>query len=162
MGLFDKKKETQFELPAKLEMLLQLAVEDGEVTEKELAVLRAEAQKHEISEDELDMIITSRLPKQSKLDNSSAKSKISSEEVNQIIETNMYTHGDSITLTFQKYEVLCDYSNKKIEKCDSDKLHRAKLTYISSIESPSDKEIMLDLIAHALPYAKKDLSSKAS
>ena len=63
MGLFDKKKESQFELPAKLEMLLNIAVNDGEISEKELAVLRAEAAKHDISDDELDMIIESRLPK---------------------------------------------------------------------------------------------------
>lgn len=73
----------------------------------------------------------------------------------------LYSESDSVTQTFQKYEILCDYTNKKLVKGDREKLHRAQLTFISSIASPADKETMLDLIAHALPYTKKDLSSKA-
>lgn len=167
MGLFSKKQEPTFELPAKLEVLLQVALKDGQVSEKELSVLRAEAAKHDISEDELDMFIESRKPQvpqqtQKEEEKPSAKNKyISSEEVNAVINANMYSDSDSVTQTFQKYEVLCDYSNKKLEKSDRDKLHRAQLTFISSIISPDDKQVMLDLIAHSLPYTKKDLSSKA-
>ena len=62
MGLFNRKSE-QYQLPAKLEALLNMALKDGEITEKKLNVLRAEAAKHDISEDELDLIIESRLPK---------------------------------------------------------------------------------------------------
>ena len=62
---------------------------------------------------------------------------------------------------FQKYENLCDHSTKKISKQEREKLHRAQLTYISSIVSPADKKVMLDLIAHALPYTKKQITSKA-
>ena len=160
MGLFSKK-ETEYALPAKLEMLLKMAVEDGEISEKELSVLRTEAQKHDISEDELDMIIQSRIPQQKGTNQSSAKSIITSDEINSIISSNVYTKSDSVTNTFQKYEVLCDYVDKKIAKGDSEKLHRAQLVFIGSIESPSDKETMIDLIAHALPYTKKTLSSKA-
>ena len=43
MGLFDRKKKTGFELPEKLEMLLEIAIKNGVVSEKELSVLRAEA-----------------------------------------------------------------------------------------------------------------------
>ena len=157
MGLFSKKEE--YELPAKLDSLLKIALEDGEISEKELAVLRNDAQKHDISEDELDMIIQSRLKKEVKA--APKATTISSEEVSAVITANLYAPDDSLTQVFQKYEVLCDYANKKLEKHDREKLHRAQLTYISSIASPADKETMLDLLAHVLPYTKKDLSSKA-
>ena len=60
MGIFSKKQEVAFELPAKLEALLQMSLKDGVISDKELAVLRAEASKHDISEAELDMIIENR------------------------------------------------------------------------------------------------------
>lgn len=162
MGLFNRKSE-QYQLPAKLEALLNMALKDGEITEKKLNVLRAEAAKHDISEDELDLIIESRLPKApaKKQKEDEQPAQVSPEEVNAVISANLYSPTDSVTQTFQKYEILSDFSNKKLEKGDREKLHRAQLTYISSIVSPSNKETMLDLLAHALPYTKKDLSSKA-
>lgn len=162
MGLFDKKNEVQYELPGKLEMLLNMAVSDGEISEKELSVLRAEAAKHDISDDELDMIIESRLPaKKPDEKKRSAQQMVSSDQLNAVICNNLYSASDTVTETFQKYEALCDYTNKKMESADYDKLHRAQLTFISSIASPSDKEIMLDLIAHSLPYTQKRLADKA-
>ncbi len=155
MGLFDKKKQTGFELPEKLEMLLEIALKDGEVSEKELSVLRAEAQKHDISDDELDMIIESRMPQQTN-ENSDTP-----EDLSTIINANLYQESDTVVEAFQKYENLCDYSIKKISKQEREKLHRAQLTYISSIVSPADKKVMLELIAHALPYTKKQITSKA-
>lgn len=163
MGIFSKKQEPAFELPAKLEALLQIALKDGQISEKELSVLRTEAAKHDISEDELDMIIESRIPQSTQQTQKEEEKPetISSDEVNAAICNNLYSASDSIVETFQKYEVLCDYTNKKIGKTDREKLHRAQLTYISSIASPADKDTMLELIAHALPYTKKNLSSKA-
>ena len=163
MGIFSKKQEPAFELPAKLEALLQIALKDGQVSEKELSVLRTEAAKHDISEDELDMIIESRIPQSTQQTQKEEEKPeaISSDEVNAAICNNLYSASDSIVETFQKYEVLCDYTNKKIGKNDREKLHRAQLTYISSIASPAEKDTMLELIAHALPYTKKNLSSKA-
>lgn len=163
MGIFSKKQEPVFELPAKLEALLQIALKDGQISEKELSVLRTEAAKHDISEDELDMIIESRIPQSTQQTQKEEEKPeaISSDEVNAAICNNLYSASDSIVETFQKYEVLCDYTNKKIGKTDREKLHRAQLTYISSIASPAEKDTMLELIAHALPYTKKDLSSKA-
>ena len=163
MGIFSKKQEVAFELPAKLEALLQMSLKDGVISDKELAVLRAEASKHDISEAELDMIIENRLPQapQQAQKKEDKPASISSDEVNAAICNNLYSASDSIVETFQKYEVLCDYTNKKIGKTDREKLHRAQLTYISSIASPAEKDTMLELIAHALPYTKKNLSSKA-
>ena len=163
MGIFSKKQEPAFELPAKLEALLQIALKDGQMSEKELSVLRTEAAKHDISEDELDMIIESRIPQSTQQTQKEEEKPeaISSDEVNAAICNNLYSASDSIVETFQKYEVLCDYTNKKIGKTDREKLHRAQLTYISSIASPAEKDTMLELIAHALPYTKKNLSSKA-
>ena len=163
MGIFSKKQEVAFELPAKLEALLQMSLKDGVISDKELAVLRAEASKHDISEAELDMIIENRLPQapQQAQKKEDKPASISSDEVNVAICNNLYSASDSIVETFQKYEVLCDYTNKKIGKNDREKLHRAQLTYISSIASPAEKDTMLELIAQALPYTKKNLSAKA-
>jgi hypothetical protein len=141
-----------------------MAVNDGEISEKELAVLRAEAAKHDISDDELDMIIESRLPKseQKKAEEKTATEQaVNPDEVNAAICNNLYSASASVVETFQKYEVLCDYANKKIGKSDREKLHRAQLTYISSIASPKDKETMLELIAHCLPYTKKKFADRA-
>ena len=163
MGLFSKKQEPALELPAKLEALLQMALKDGVISDKELSVLRAEAAKHDISDDELDMIIENRMPQspQQTQKKEEKPTTISSENVNAVINANLYEEGDSISQVFQKYETLSDFSNKKLEKGDRDKLHRAQLTFISSIASPAEKGTMLELIAHSLPYTKKDLSSKA-
>ena len=163
MELFSKKQEPAFELPAKLEVLLQMALKDGEITEKKLNVLRVEAAKHDISEDELDLIIESRLPKVSpkKQKEDEQPALVSTEEVNAVINANLYSASDSITQIFQKYEILCDFSKKNLEKNDREKLHRAQLTFIGSIVSPADKKTMLDLIAHSLPYTRKSLTSKA-
>ena len=101
MGLFSKK-ESQYELPAKLEMLLKMAVEDGEVTEKELSVLLAEAQKHDISEAELEMIIQSRL--HSAINASTKKPTVSSEKVKEIIQNIMdseYTENKAYKIIHQ-------------------------------------------------------------
>ena len=154
MGLFNKKQGMEFELPAKLEMLLNMAMENGDISDKELAVLRAEAQKHDISEGELDLIIKNRINKQTP--KNPAKPAISSEEVNATITSNLYSDTDTVTQIFQKYENLCDCAGKKLEKNDREKLHRAQLTYVSSIASPTGKETMLELIAHTLPYTKKN------
>lgn len=162
MGLFNRKSE-QYQLPTKLEALLEMALKDGEITEKKLNVLRAEAAKHDISEDELDMIIESRIPQSTQQTQKEEEKPeaISSDEVNAVINANLYSESDSVTQTFQKYEILCDYTNKKLVKGDREKLHRAQLIFISSIASPAEKGTMLELIAHSLPYTKKDLSSKA-
>lgn len=159
MGLFDRKKKTGFELPEKLEMLLEVAIKNGVVSEKELSVLRAEAHKHDISDDELDMIIESRMPQQT--NTNLASSSEATEDLSIVINANLYQESDTVVEAFQKYENLCDHSTKKISKQEREKLHRAQLTYISSIVSPADKKVMLDLIAHALPYTKKQITSKA-
>ncbi len=165
MGLFNRKNENEYELPGKLEMLLKVAIQNGSISEKELCVLRAEAHKHDISDDELDMIIASRMPEKKPQKEEPAekeeKKEVSSDELNSAIASNLYSTSYSVVETFQKYEVLCDYSSKKLKKQDREKLHRAQLTYISSIASPADKDTMLELIAHAMPYTKKGLSSKA-
>ena len=63
MGLFNRKSE-QYQLPAKLEALLNMALKDGEITEKKLNVLRAEAAKHGISnsQEECLMVIDNSKP----------------------------------------------------------------------------------------------------
>lgn len=85
--------------------------------------------------------------------------KVPSEEVASAIKNNKYVQTDSVDKVFVKYDVLNDLSNKALEKDDRDKLHRAQLTFINSIVSPTDKDTMLDLIGHALPYTKRDLTS---
>ena len=60
MGLF--KKQVKPELyPSELEHLIDIAIEDGIITDKELCVLHKKAEMLNIDPDELDMVVESRL-----------------------------------------------------------------------------------------------------
>lgn len=60
MGLF--KKQVKLEIyPSELEHLIDIAIEDGIITDKERCVLRKKAEMHNIDPDELDMVVESRL-----------------------------------------------------------------------------------------------------
>ena len=60
MGLF--KKQVKPELyPSELEHLIEIAIEDGIITDKELCVLHKKAEMLNIDPDELDMVLESRL-----------------------------------------------------------------------------------------------------
>ena len=57
MGLFNSFKKRDSGLPKELENLLNMVLENGEITDDEMAVLRAKAEKFDISEGELNIII---------------------------------------------------------------------------------------------------------
>lgn len=78
MGLFDKLEELAFGenskkssqsssqsskqlYPQELEQLIDIAIEDGNITDKERLVLYKKAAKYDIDPDELDMVLESRL-----------------------------------------------------------------------------------------------------
>ena len=74
MGLFDKLEELAFGenskqsskssksmYPQELENLINIAIEDGNITDKERLVLYKKAAKFDIDPDELDMVLESRL-----------------------------------------------------------------------------------------------------
>ena len=152
-NLFSKKQEPQYEIPAKLEALINMVLKKGEVSEKDLAVLRAEAQKHDISEGELDLILESRLPKKIEW--------IDSQIVENIISSNIYSKEDNIEKIFQKYSSLSECGEKNLSANDRNKLCRAQITFIDAIVVPEDKEAMLDLITRAIPYSKHSMSVDA-
>lgn len=60
-----------------LEMLIDAAIADGEITEKELAVLHKRAQTEGVDLDEFDMILNSRLHKKNKAETGSVSEKTS-------------------------------------------------------------------------------------
>lgn len=71
MGIFDKLEEFAFGAtpkqsskkmyPDDLEQLIDMAIEDGIITDKERLVLYKKAAKYDIDKDELDMVLESRL-----------------------------------------------------------------------------------------------------
>ena len=63
MGLFDSFKKSDSGLPKELENLLNMVLENGEISDDDMAVLRAKAEKFDISEGELNIIIKNRLLK---------------------------------------------------------------------------------------------------
>lgn len=149
MGLFDlflKKQDSKYELPAKLEALLNMVLQKGSVSEKDLVVLREEAKNHGISPGELDIIIESRLPKKEDL--------LDSNEVESVIASNSYAKEDSIEIIFQKYDSLSECSEKSMSHADREKLYRAQRSFVTSIIAPKDKETMLDFISRAIPNTK--------
>jgi hypothetical protein len=159
MGLFNSKKEKKYELPPKLEMLLDMVVKDGEVTEKELATLRAEAAKHDISEGELDIILKSRLPKKKK-EEKPAEVKFPSEEVASTIQNNLPNEADSVETVCNKYDELCELTGKNLQKEDAEKLHKAQLKFIRTIATPKTKEEILELVTRIQQYIKQDSTKK--
>lgn len=66
MGLFDKfgtksKQSSKKLYPEELEQLIDIAIEDGNITDNKRAVLHKKAAKFDIDPDELDMVLESRL-----------------------------------------------------------------------------------------------------
>ena len=107
------------------------------------------------------MNIKSIFNQQKPAQNTQSTSSVSSDEVNTVIIANTYSARDSVSQIFTKYEILCDYAKKTLEKHDREKLHRTQLSFINSIASPQDKDTILELIGHILPYTKKNLSAEA-
>lgn len=63
-----------------LEMLIDAAIADGEISEKERAILHKRAQAEGVDPDELDMIVDARIAKAKNAANASEKTQVSSKE----------------------------------------------------------------------------------
>ena len=63
-----------------LEMLIDAAIADGEISEKERAILHKRAQAEGVDTDELDMIVDARIAKAKNAANASEKTQVSSKE----------------------------------------------------------------------------------
>ena len=60
MGIFKKQAKPEL-YPSELEHLIEIAIEDGIITDKELCVIHKKAEMLNIDPDELDMVLESRL-----------------------------------------------------------------------------------------------------
>jgi hypothetical protein len=156
MGLFDIFKKSDSGLPKELENLLNMVLENGEITDDEMAVLRAKAEKFDISEGELNIIIKNRLLK-SQPTAKEEKVQISLDEVNEKISANLYDANDSYPRLVEKYNALLDLSAMPLDSNLKTKVHNAKLVFINSIVMPETKEGVIDLLSHTVPYSKTTL-----
>lgn len=156
MGLFDSFKKSDSGLPKELENLLNMVLENGEITDDDMAVLRAKAEKFDISEGELNIIIKNRLLK-SQPTAKEEKVKISLDEVNEKISANLYDANDSYPRLVEKYNTLIDLSAMPLDSNLKTKVHNAKLVFINSIVMPETKEGVIDLLSHTAPYSKTTL-----
>ena len=153
MGLFDSfKKSDNSGLPKELENLLNMVLENGEITDDEMAVLRAKAEKFDISAGELDIIIKNRLLKLKSEEK--ADVQISLDEVNEKLSANLYDAADSYARLVEKYNTLLDLSAMPMDGNLKTKVHNAKMVFISSIVMPETKEGVIDLLSHTAPYSK--------
>ncbi len=157
MGLFDSFKKSDSSLPKELENLLNMVLENGEISDDEMAVLRAKAEKFDISEGELNIIIKNRLLK-SQPTAKEEKVKISLDEVNDKISANLYDANDSYPRLVEKYNTLLDLSAMPLDSNLKTKVHNAKLVFINSIVMPETKEGVIDLLSHTAPYSKTTLT----
>ena len=156
MGLFDSFKKSDSGLPKELENLLNMVLENGEISDDEMAVLRAKAEKFDISEGELNIIIKNRLLK-SQPTAKEEKVKISLDEVNNKISANLYDANDSYPHMVEKYNTLLDLSAMPLDSNLKTKVHNAKLVFINSIVMPETKEGVINLLSHTAPYSKTTL-----
>lgn len=130
-----------------LEMLIEAAIADGEITEKERAVLHKRAIAEGVDPDELDMIVDSRL---SKVKNQSKK-----EEKTSFAEPRFI---NILNQKLSKAREEFDDNADTIEESDRETERGNKIaTIINTIELPLDKANLLDLIMHIKPYLKKNV-----
>ena len=84
------------------------------------------------------------------------ESLLTIEEINKTIAETQYSKSDSLTTMLDKYKTLC----KLKENCDDKKqkkaIHNAQWVFINSIQTPHNKEGMLEFIINTLPFAKTD------
>ena len=84
------------------------------------------------------------------------KKEVSIEEINKTIAETQYCKSDLLLTMLDKYKALCELK----EKCDDKKqrkvIHNAQWVFINSIQTPHNKEEMLNFIINTLPFAKTD------
>ena len=78
------------------------------------------------------------------------------EKINKTIAETQYCKLDSLSTMLDKYKTLCELK----ENCDDKKqrkvIHNAQWVFINSIQTPHNKEEILDFIINTLPFAKTD------
>lgn len=99
MGLF--KKQAKLELyPSELEHLIEIAIEDGIITDKELCVLHKKAKMLNIDPDELDMVLESRLRGRQIIEGES-----STENLQEKITVYLAENGDKLKKWFSEAQL---------------------------------------------------------
>ena len=78
------------------------------------------------------------------------------EEINKTIAETQYSKSDSLTTMLDKYKTLCELKEKSDDKTQKKTIHNAQWVFINSIQTPHNKEGMLEFIINTLPFAKSD------
>ena len=133
-----------------LEMLINAALADGEITEKERAVLHKRAQAEGVDPDELDMIVNARLLEIRQADE---EEKVNEEKKPSTLQQLMDRINEIRNTNFKG----------SLFKKGSTKQTEAIVSVIRAFPMPNDKEELLELAAFLRPYKKKNaLSSDQS
>ena len=139
-----------------LEMLIDAAIADGEISEKERSILHKRAAAEGVDIDELDMIVDARIAK-------AKKARVSS-QTEEDEEVNKPEAGESALEQFTKQ--LQEIQNKDFQDIKGSfwkgtdtvtadtQRHEALMNLISTFAIPSAKKDLIDFIVYLSPYKK--------
>ena len=82
------------------------------------------------------------------------KKELSVEEIDKTISLTQYSKSDSLSTMLDKYKSLCELKEKSADKRQQKKIHNAQWVFVNSIQVPSDKQEIIELIVNVLPFAK--------
>lgn len=133
-----------------LEMLIDAALSDGELTEKERSVLHKRAIAEGVDPDELDLIVNARLAEMRREEKQNAFEEDTREEGKLSTLQQMMNHINEIQSTEFKGNLFKKGSTKKVE---------AIVNVIRGFPMPNDRDELLELAAFLRPYRKKNLFS---
>lgn len=140
-----------------LEMLIDAAIADGEISEKERAILHKRAHAEGVDPDELDMIVDARILKakkaqavekvDNKVDEKKEKKsalKLHLEQLDEISKRHFQDIGGS-------------FWNDTDDKSADKQREEETVVAIKSFYVPKDKEELIELINFLKPYAKLNM-----
>lgn len=133
-----------------LEMLIDAALSDGELTEKERSVLHKRAIAEGVDPDELDLIVNARLAEMQREEKHNAFEEDAREEGKRSTLQQMMNRINEIQSTEFKGNLFKKGSTKKVE---------AIVNVIRGFPMPNDRDELLELAAFLRPYRKKNLFS---
>lgn len=144
-----------------LEMLIDAAIADGEISEKERAILHKRAQAEGVDIDEFDMILDSRLHKQNKKTAEEQNENSPSRDPDESIVKKLENKISSIERNcFRQVESLKDSElpyNKKNSAGDYSKFRREKQLAIDREEIERDNKIKGVIDNLHIPSVKEDV-----
>lgn len=142
-----------------LEMLIDAAIADGEISEKERAILHKRAQAEGVDTDELDMIVDARIAKAKKAAAEEAEywadEDVEKEEKKSALKLHLEKLDEISRKNFQDIKGSIWKGTDDISADEQRK--KATLEAIKSFYVPKDKEELLELINFLKPYGELNM-----